>query len=616
MKAFNPIAIMKKYKLWIIGLSLLAGVLCFCFLNRQQSYTATAILEYTNPEASEGKAPDGTDIDPSEIYSTEVMKQVFARMDMDYSQYNLDEFRAKVEVEQIMSEEEEAIQTALNEKGEKMASIPTKYSVSLTLDAKDAADPQVFARQMLENILDVYLSVYGENHVSGTIQVNDIVRMEESDFDYLEAVEEIDRDVTSTLNSLANSISKSDSFRSTTVGYSLMDLYREFLLIRDRDIPSLYAYVLSNRVTKNADVLTTKYSQRIEDSLIENEANLRLIEDVKQVIDAYVTMMRESGNTDITYEYILDELYDTFYQNQVELDEQGDATWMDPDETIEYELLLGGYVENRTSYEHGIIDIAYCSYIIDTYSGAEGAVVSGTDPEAEKRINEMVDYLDALYANLTVVKSEYNAYSGASNVGLITNIVVNGNVQVILYTLILLIAFFVAISMAVIAVDRTSEILHYYIYMDRKFGVGNRSACDNYLAKHEHTMLKGDTSVIAVNLTGLRDKNKTYGREVCDNMIRALTDTMKRVFPGEPDAFIAMNGQGQFVVFLMDATEAQANAYMTYLDKEAETYNAEAACPMEYHYGIAQAEKEEIFQLRSLLICAVNKSNAVPAAKK
>ena len=616
MKAFNPIAIIKKYKLWIVCLSLLASAVCFVLMNRQQSYTATAILEYTNPEASEGKAPDGTEIDPSEIYSSEVMKQVFARMDMDFGHYNLDEFRSKVEVKEVMTKEEEAIQTALNEKGEKMTVLPTKYSVSLTLDKTDVEDPQVVVRQMLENILDVYLSVYGENHVSGSIQVNDIVGLDESGFDYIEAVEEIDRDVTSTLNSLVTSINKNDSFRSTSVGYSLEDLYREFLLVRDRDIPSLYAYVISNRITKNADVLRSKYTQRIEDYRIENDAALRRIEDLKQVIDAYVTMLRESGNTDITYEYILDELYDTFYQDRTQLDETGDAIWVDPDETIEYEILLDSYVDKRMDYEHALIDIAYCATIIDTYSGTDAEIISGADPNAENRINALASHLDALYADLAVVKNEYNAYSGASNVGLITNIVVNANVRVVLYTLIVLIAFFVAFSAAVIVIDRSSEILNYYIYMDKKFSVGNRSACDRYLAKHEKTMLKGQTAVISINLTGLRDKNKAYGRDVCDKMILALANNMKRIFPSEPDGFIAMNGQGQFVVFLMDTSEAHANAYMKYLDKEVKTYNAEAVCPIEYHYGIAEAEKEDIFQLRDLLVCAVNKANVPTAAKK
>lgn len=638
MKNFNPIATMKKYKFWIIGLSLLAGIACFFVLNHQQSYTATAILEYTNEEASQGLAPDGTTIDPSEIYSTEVMKQVFIRMDMDFESFNLDKFRSKVVVEPLLTDEEEAIQEALNEKGETMTTIPTKYSVSITLDKNDAAEPQIFVRQLMENMLDVYLSVYGEEHVSGHIQVNDIVTLQESDFDYIEAVEVIDEDVSEIVNSLANSISYGDGFRSAAVGYSLSDLYREFLLIEENDIPHLYAYILNNKITKNSDVLIAKYQQRIEAYKIDNEASLRQIQDIEEIIAAYIDMMRQSGNTDITYEYILDEVYDSFYQDRVHLDRNGDPIWINPDETVEYEVLLESYIEDRRAYEYALIEIAYCRYIIEIYGGTvkasaeEGKVraesgqglgepltpeigITGDAAGAEQQINDLMVKLDDLYTKLATVKTEYNAYSGAANVGLITNIVVAANVQVMLYTLILMIACFVLISAVVIFVDRFTDILNYHIYMDRKFHVGNRSACDRYLARHEKRMLSGDTVCIAINVTNLRSKNAEYGRETCDVMILALVNLMKRVFPGEPECFMALNGQGQFVVFLEGIRDAQARAYMEYLARETAGYNAEAACPIEYHYGIAEAEKEDIFQIRSLLVCAVNKANT-PAAVK
>lgn len=638
MKNFNPIATMKKYKFWIIGLSLLAGIACFFVLNHQQSYTATAILEYTNEEASQGLAPDGTTIDPSEIYSTEVMKQVFIRMDMDFESFNLDKFRSKVVVEPLLTDEEEAIQEALNEKGETMTTIPTKYSVSITLDKNDAAEPQIFVRQLMENMLDVYLSVYGEEHVSGHIQVNDIVTLQESDFDYIEAVEVIDEDVSEIVNSLANSISYGDGFRSAAVGYSLSDLYREFLLIEENDIPHLYAYILNNKITKNSDVLIAKYQQRIEAYKIDNEASLRQIQDIEEIIAAYIDMMRQSGNTDITYEYILDEVYDSFYQDRVHLDRNGDPTWINPDETVEYEVLLESYIEDRRAYEYALIEIAYCRYIIEIYGGTveapaeEGKVraesgqgpgepltpeigITGDAAGAEQQINDLMVKLDDLYTKLATVKTEYNAYSGAANVGLITNIVVAANVQVMLYTLILMIACFVLISAVVIFVDRFTDILNYHIYMDRKFHVGNRSACDRYLARNEKRMLSGDTVCIAINVTNLRSKNAEYGRDTCDVMILALVNLMKRVFPGEPECFMALNGQGQFVVFLEGIRDAQARAYMEYLARETAGYNAEAACPIEYHYGIAEAEKEDIFQIRSLLVCAVNKANT-PAAVK
>ena len=50
-------------------------------------------------------------------------------------------------------------------------------------------------------------------------------------------------------------------------------------------------------------------------------------------------------------------------------------------------------------------------------------------------------------------------------------------------------------------------------------------------------------------------------------------------------------------------------------------YPASALAPaisqatIEYHYGIAEAEKEDIFQIRNLLVCAVNKANSPATAK-
>ena len=156
--------------------------------------------------------------------------------------------------------------------------------------------------------------------------------------------------------------------------------------------------------------------------------------------------------------------------------------------------------------------------------------------------------------------------------------------------------------------------MHYYIYMDRKFLVANRAACDRYLNRHERQVLKSDTVCISINIANLRDKNKEFGRETCDNMIRSLTDLMKRVFPDEPDCFMAMNGQGQFVVFVKGVREAQAVAYMKYLELEKDIYNSQTNCPIVYNYGIAEAGQENVYNLRGLLVNAVNKANASTAS--
>lgn len=651
MKSFNPIASLKKYKFLIIGVSMMATMVCFALLSGQQSYTATAIIEYINEDAEAGKAPDGTIIDPSEIYSSEVMKQVFDRMDMEEGSYNLDKFRSKVVVKEIMTDEQSAMQMVLNEKGEAMPTMPTRYSVSITLDASSAAQPEIFVRRFLENLLDVYLSVYGERHVSSSIIVNHAVKLEESDYDYIEAVEAIDDAVTDTMDSLARTISDGGYFRSAENGYAFEDLYREFEMIAENDVPNLYAYILNNKITRNADVLISKYQQRVEEYRIANEESLRQIQAVKRIITTYVEMMRQSGNTDITSEYILEDVYDSYYQDRTKATTEENG-WRRADETIEYEALLESYIKDRTDYEYALLEIAFCQNIIDNYSSvgvpvaaltataipeegmeraaadewapsARGEELAGKGDEplapiveftgdadgAQRRIDELMARMDALYAALTVLKTEYNAYSGASNVGLTTNVVVKSNVQVMLYTLLMMIVCMLGVSATVIFVDRFTEILHAHIYMDSRFLVGNRNACDHYLARHERAVLPMDTVCMAIVISGLHEKNRTYGREACDQMIAALAQQMKRIFPKEPACFIALNGQGQFVVFMEGMREAQARAYMHYINREAERYSAEHECPMTYRYGIAEAEADHVFQLRSLLVCAVNKAN-------
>ena len=114
MKKFNPWAYIRKFQYLIVAFALLAGIVFYTLVIPFQTYTASAIIEYTNEGASTGLAPDGTEIDTSEIYSVSVMQGVFERMGLDYSEYNLDEFRSRVSVAEIRSEEEIAIQEAQN----------------------------------------------------------------------------------------------------------------------------------------------------------------------------------------------------------------------------------------------------------------------------------------------------------------------------------------------------------------------------------------------------------------------------------------------------------------------------------------------------------------------
>ena len=71
MKELDVFRYLKKYRTVIISVSILAGVAFFLIAQLYiQQYTAVTVIEYTGSRAEEGLSPDGSDIDTTEIYAT------------------------------------------------------------------------------------------------------------------------------------------------------------------------------------------------------------------------------------------------------------------------------------------------------------------------------------------------------------------------------------------------------------------------------------------------------------------------------------------------------------------------------------------------------------------
>lgn len=77
MKEFKVFSYIRKYRAMIVALSLIMGALFYNYFAGRQVYTAQALIQYTNRDAVNGLAPDGTAIDPTEIYSSEVMEKTW-----------------------------------------------------------------------------------------------------------------------------------------------------------------------------------------------------------------------------------------------------------------------------------------------------------------------------------------------------------------------------------------------------------------------------------------------------------------------------------------------------------------------------------------------------------
>jgi len=648
MKELKLFSYIRKYRIIIVLLSLLMGILFYSYFSGKQTYTASAIIQYRNGEAVEGLAPDGTEIDVTEIYSADVMTKVFEKLGLNYDENNMDAIRTGVHVEAVQSREEAAVQEALNEKGEEAVKKPTMYLVSYTVGNRDVKNAEEFSRHILNAMLGAYVETYAENHVNSAIPIYSVSGVYDKDYDYIEMVEILEDSVKRALEQL--SFKKGIQFRSSDTGYTFSDLNREFSLLQDIDLPNVHAYVLGNRITKDQDVLISKYENRIRTSILENDASISERGGIEEILDTYVNMMRGSGNTDFTHEYILEEVYDNYYDDAAT---EAERSRVQAEQTTEYDALMNDYVKEHTAYEHTLIDIAYSRYILDVYSGNvnddsgvnvqvtenpgrddgmeaegyDGTVTFDVDtvvreklvssPQSQstayETIRDVTDRIDFLYRTTLATNQEYNRYAGAENISILTDTVTEPALNLPVYTVLAVILFGLIGCVCAVIIGRLMEVFDYYVFTDRKLDIANRAGCDRYIEKFGGTVLPSDFACISIKMVEIEAKNRQFGRARCDRMIADFCKILREVLPLDR-AFIASNSLGQIVVFLEHFDAGQSYAFIGELQERCIRYNDENECWISFVWGISVSGKSRIHEIRKLMIHSINKASG--AAEK
>lgn len=440
MYARELISFIKKSGIYLVILAGASGGMFSMFAEKKmQSYTANVLIEYKNAE--EGYAPDGTEIDVSEITSSKVVSDACKELGIAD---NVDSVRNSIWVNAVVDEEEEAMYLAKLERAEEYEIISTRYMLGFSSDVSYGKE---YPRKVLNAVLQSYFNYFGENHSSQEAGVNNIGDIYLKSYDYIEMMDLVDSSLDSVLSTLNSKISSNDTFRSTKTGYSFSDLYSEFSYLRNIESPKITADILKGKVTKDKEVLLTKYQKRNADLDIEMGTSEVEVEKIIEIIDSYVGMMSSSDNTDIDKDYILQEVYEDDRYNGVS------------DKTTEYDQLLMNYVASKTGYEYNKIDYAYNEYILSVF---ENALESSTEEQEEiyDRVVTLVEKINDLYELLRETNNEYNEYLGASNVAVLSNVTVSEKISVKKYTVLFTFAVFMMEIVAVVVLHRLWYILN------------------------------------------------------------------------------------------------------------------------------------------------------------
>ena len=602
MKGFQVKRYLKKFSAIIVLFSVLGTAVFYLFIQNQQSYNATAVIGYTNEDAVAGLAPDQTEINTNEINSAKVVDMTFNKLGLSYTEYYAGDIRSRIKVEPVISAESELIEESLNEEGEEYTQEPTEYLITFTANN---AEGEEFARNFLNTLISQYTLYYSENHVSQSESGNDLSEIYTKNYDYIEMMEQIDTTTQTTMEELSSRAAFDEQFRSAKTGYSFYDLYYRFELLRENVLSDIFAEILNQKITKDQDVLLSKYRNRVNEYEIENIKNDDESEAIWDIIESYVNMMSESDNTNITYEYILDEVYDT-YNDQVSQqteEETGSETEETPevDRTVEYDQLMYDYVDDRTSYEHAVIDMVYCEYIEQIFSGT---VTSDEETLTyiEGRIEELVNELNNLYDLVAMTNEEFNSYLGAMNISTLSSVNVTENINLVLYTLVAFVGLFVFASAISIVFGRTGDIVDYYLHVDRMLGIPNRAMCDAYIAKREKNILPVDFYCCVIKISNLGKLNDQYGREEGNKVLKYFAGLIQEIFAtGEnSDDFVAHNGSGYFMIMGRCRDKDELIQKESFLEMAVKEKNKELTADILYQIGTAIAGEEKIFNIRKL----------------
>ena len=593
MKNFQILRYVKKLLPVIVIFCLLATYAIYFKLSTSNTYIASEVIHYNDEQAEKGLAPTGDKLDVNEIKSSAVMSRVVDKMGLT-GIYSVDSLISRIDITPIEDADKVAQKDAKLEEGEEYIYEPSTFIVSFAATSGEGAD---FARTVLDEMLDVYFEQFSQKYVNVAPANNTIENLNQNDYDFIEMMELIDTSIDNTLTTLYQRMEQNHYYRATETGVSFAELADDFNYLRQVNVSSLFSKIFKHQITKNKSVLVSDYTTRIDNNNISNTKDQSLVDDVVTVIDAYVTKMRESGNTNITHEYILDNLHERNLQDFV------------GDQTVTYDELIYSWRELNESKQHAIIDSAYCTYILDTFTSCTGncggacatshmtcaelcdAEYASVRENVTKEIDALLAKLTSLYDATMKTNNEYNKYLGASYISVLTSASVRESVNVTLYTVIAFFFLMVLCCGGAIVLGRTGDIIHYIFYTDHLTGFHNRAYLDKYLKSKDKKLLDDGVVYCMVDMANLMQINSEHSRDAGDALIKMFTSYIKECFGKSRTEYI-YNGNGSYVMLTEESDYITVEDIMRIFRLRLDEREEYKDIVITYKIGIAETFKE------------------------
>ena len=596
MREFQLVRYLKRWWWLIAVLSAVSGILFYTFISSRQTYRAQTMIEFMNTQAEEGLYPSGDAIDVQEIRSSSVISSALESIGIDSG---VDSVRSRVSIAENLTDEQQAIQQVKWNNGEAYEVFPTQYIITYTTSTQESSTD---ARRVLEAIVDSYIKLYSEKYVSITKVPNSVESLQDLNYDYIEWAEIIDEFIKLDRDYLQKMKGMRTEYRSSTTGYSFQDLYNEYNLIYSVYLPSLYSTILNYHVTRNREMLIARYQYRID----QNNLNIKTYEEallkVTEMIKSYSDKNRDTmdyhwrgdqaDNEESTGAqgnlYVLGQVYDFEGRDNYRPEE------------ITYDSVMQRYTNLRGDISLKEIDNDYCNYILSSFQNTFGEASESQVKEVEDLISLIQRKLETLDTLLIATAAEHSEVETIRNVRVRSTVNVGETTNVKLYTMLIIVIFFVFGVVGAIVVGRSLDFVDYRFYTDPSTDLPNRMRCDMEIEKYSKKVLSFPFTCIVITLTNMNEINAAVGRDAGNETLRLFAEYIKEC--AEDYGFVGYNGGLQFLGLFPDCSKERSIFYQNLLLRTISEFNRGGhGVKIRYKLAAITASEDTPLTMRELL---------------
>ena len=442
---WNLLAYIRKWRKWIF-ISVLASLfIAFAYTTLNKHYYSEIIIEYTNQSAKRGKAADGSELNVYEIISPNIIEKALADVGSELSPENV---RSSMSITPIIPQKVLDLQKSRLDNGEEYDYFPTKYLIKYV---DYFGGSKNFTQDLLDAIIKNYMIYYSERYINkeSLTQINK--DLDSVTNDYLEMAEIISTNTDKISQILKHRSLASADYRSPSTGMSFLDLLYRYQELSAIDIPSLFAYIFSNQVTRDRDVLIKKYTNKREQYYIAQKNGLAQAELTLDLMNEFA-----KANIEVANSYnIATDGKDSQYMNTTDL-EIGQS--LSKDKTT-YDTMALDYIEYGISANTNLYGAEYSNTVINIFSGArQGTVylIKATTVTTDK-IEKLNKKWSDLFGITDITMRDYNSYISSQHISFITGVVVSETINPMLY---LAIAFVLGIGFSTVCAIGYESIKH------------------------------------------------------------------------------------------------------------------------------------------------------------